>query len=121
MLYRDPETGKVRPSSGVFRVKRGEDGLSVYREGLMKRHGLTAGDLIVAHGNLLARLSVGDVRSVGGLDVHDDPQPEGVPDPERPCHKAHALIVGWHGLTSGQRKEREKRLTQVPSLELIYP
>lgn len=121
MLYVDPITGGRRPTTAVFHVKPDEDGVSVYRERVLHGHGLTAADVVKAPQNLVASLGVGDVRSAVPLDVRDDPWPEDIPDHLHPRNAAHALIVGWAGLTKSQRKEHQVALVNAPSLHFVYP
>lgn len=121
MLRVDLLTGERRPSTGVFRVKPDEDGVSVYREQLLHAAGLTAADVVAAPQNLVVSLAVGDIRSLVPLDVRDDRWPQDVPEPEHPRNGAHALIVGWAGLTKSQRKERQHGLVTAPSLRFVYP
>lgn len=121
MLFVDPLTGERRPSTGVFRVKPDEDGVSVYREQLLHAAGLTAADVVVAPQNLVVSLAVGDIRSLAPLDVRDDRWPKDVPEPQHPRNGAHALIVGWTGLTKSQRRECQHGLVTAPSLAFVYP
>lgn len=121
MVYVDPLTGEPRPTTGAFAPKRGEDGVSVYREQLLTSAGLGVGDVVVAPTNLVVRLTVADVRAVPPLDVRDDLWPTDVPDPRHPRNGAHALIVGWDGLGKNPRKAAQRALVEAPSLSFIYP
>lgn len=121
MVFVDPLTGDRRPSTGAFRIKPDEDGVSVYREQLLRAAGLTAADVVTAPLNLVVRLEVADVRAIPPLDVHDDRWPADVPDPAHPRNGAHALIVGWHGLGKNARRERQLKLVSAPSLQFVYP
>lgn len=71
--------------------------------------------------NLVVNLAVGDIRSLVPLDVRDDPWPQDVPEPQHPRNGAHALIVGWAGLTKSQRKEPQHSLVIARSLRFVYP
>jgi len=121
MVYVDPLTGAQRPSTGAFALKRGEDGVSVYREQLLTAAGLGVRDVVVAPSNLVVRLTVADVRAVPPLDVRNDLWPTDVPDPSHPRNGAHALIVGWDGLGKNPRKAAQRALVEAPSLSFIYP
>lgn len=121
MVYVDPLTGERRPSTGAFRIRPGEDGLSVYREFLLTTAGLTAADVITTPHNLVVRLEVADVRSIPPLDVEDDRWPPDVPDPEHPRNGAHALVVGWDGLGKSKRRELQLTLVNARSLQFVYP
>lgn len=121
MVFVDPLTGDRRPSTGAFRIKPGEDGVSVYREQLLTAAGLTAADVVTTPLNLVVSLAVTDVRAISPLDVRDDRWPRGVPDPTHPRNGAHALIVGWHGLGKNARRERQLKLVNAPSLTFVHP
>lgn len=88
MVYADPLTGERRPTTGAFKVKPGEDGLSVYREQLLAASGLTAADVVTAARHLVVGLAVRDIRSTPPLDVRDDPWPPDVPDPTHPPQRS---------------------------------
>ena len=113
MITTDAATCQRRPTSGAF--KPDEGGVSVYRESRLHAAGLTAADLVRAPQNRVVGLGVGDVRSVSPLDVHDDPWPAGIAEPEHPRNAAHALITGWDGLTRNERRDRQVALTRLPS------
>ncbi|MDA8281348.1 MAG: hypothetical protein M0Z63_13195 [Actinomycetota bacterium] len=119
MIAVDVLTGALRPSSGAF--KPDDDGVSVYRESLLQRDSLTPADVVRAPQNLVVALRVGAVRSIRPLGVRDDPWPAGIPDEDHPRNAAHALIKGWDGLTTSERRRRQKALAELPSLEFIYP
>jgi hypothetical protein len=121
MVFVDPLTGDRRPSTGAFRIKPDEDGVSVKCEQLLTAAGLTAADIVVARLNLVVSLAVTDVRAISPLDVRDDRWPPDVPDPTHPRNGAHALIVGWHGLGKNARRERQLKLVNAPSLTFVYP
>jgi len=121
MVYVDPLTGTQRPSTGAFALKRGEDGVSVYREKLLAAAGLGVGDVVVAPSNLVVRLTVADVRAVPPLNVRNDLWPTDVPDPSHPRNGAHALIVGRDALGKNPRKAAQRALVEAPSLSFIYP
>lgn len=121
MVYVDPLTGERRPTTGAFLAKRDEDGVSVYREQLLVAAGLGPADVVTASHNLVVSVGVADVRSVTPLDVRDDPWPGDVPDPTHARNAAHALVVGWTGLSKSQRRERQLALVNAPSLTFVYP
>ncbi len=119
MVSEDSLTGERRPSSGAFMPD--DDGVSVYRESKLQEAGLGAADVVRSPLNLVVSIEVGDVRSVPPLGVWDDPWPQGIDEPEHPRNAAHALIVGWEGLSRNQSRERQRALTKLPSLRFIYP
>lgn len=120
MVYVDPLTGTRRPTTGAFRVKPGEDGLSVYREQVLATSGLTAADIVTGPQNLVVGVAIGDVRAIPPLDVRDDPWPADVPDPTHPRNGAHALVVGWDALSRSERRARQVALVSAPSLEFVH-
>jgi len=65
-------------------------------------------------------IPVADVLSIP-LGAQPDPWPSDIPDPEHPRNAAHALIVGWEGLTKSARKERQRALASLPSLRFVFP
>lgn len=119
MIAVDVLTGARRPSSGAF--KPDDDGVSVYRESLLQRDSLEAVDVVRAPQNLVVALPVGAVRSIRPLGVRDDPWPTGIPNEDHPRNAAHALIKGWNGLSTGERRRRQRALAALPSIEFIYP
>lgn len=119
MIAVDVLTGTRRPTSGAF--KPDDDGVSVYRESLLRRGSLTAVDVVRAPQNLVVAVPVGAVRSIRPLGVRDDPWPTGIPDEDHPRNAAHALIKGWNGLSRGERKTRQRKLADLTTLEFIYP
>lgn len=119
MLRIDVATGERRPTSGAF--KPDQDGVSVYRESLLTARNLTSADLVRSPLNLVIGLDIGDIRSTARLGVRDDPWPADIDDPQHPRNAAHALIVGWSGLTKSQRRERQRALATLPSLRFAYP
>jgi hypothetical protein len=119
MIAMDLLTGKRRPTSGAF--KPDSDGVSVYREIKLRADGLGAIDLIKEPQNVVVGLAVGEVRSFAQLGVRDDPWPVDIAEPDHPRNGAHALIVGWQGLSNNQRRGRQKALANLPSLRFVYP
>ncbi len=119
MITVDVISGERRPSTGAF--KPDSDGLSVYRESKLHDAGLSAADVVKAPQNLVVSLGVGDVRHAARLGVRDEPWPTGIDDADHPRNGAHALVVGWDGLTRGQRRERQLLLVTSPSLSFIHP
>lgn len=117
MLARDEITGERRPSSAAF--KPDDDGISVYRLSVLTCSGLGPADLCTRDGQLVVSLEVADVRA-RALGVRPDPWPEDVDDPQHPRHAAHALIVGFDGLSRSERRRRQQDLTRCPSLRLVH-
>lgn len=115
----DTTTGERWPTSAAFKPKPQEDGLSVYRRSKLAEAGLDASAVATAPGHVVFGVSTGDVRSIK-LGVRDDPWPRDVPDPGHPRHSAHALVIGWDGLTRGERARRARELAKLPSMRLAY-
>jgi len=96
MVAVDLETGERRPTSGAF--KPDDDGVSVFRRGLLLAAGLGPDDVIKHPWNLVVSVDVGDVRSIG-LGARDDPWPSDlmaasgppVASAQRATTTAHAL------------------------------
>jgi len=119
MLLTNLATGERRPTTAAFTPDL--DGVSVYRESRLRETGLTATALVRAPQNLVIALGVAEIRRLARLGVRDDPWPQDVPEAEHPRNAAHALIVGWTGLTKSQRKERQRVLATLPSLRYVVP
>ncbi|MER6007421.1 hypothetical protein ABT120_53395 [Nonomuraea angiospora] len=119
-IFVDSITGARRPTSGAFLPD--EDGVSVYRFSVLKDNGLSASALIREPDNQIASVEVGDVRTIEGLDVHDDPWPPGTEhdEPDHLRHAAHALIVGWDGLSRKARYRAQKAIATLPSMQIVY-
>jgi hypothetical protein len=115
----DTATGQRWPTSAAFKPKPREDGLSVYRRSKLAEAGLDASAVATAPGHVVFGVSAGDVRSIK-LGVRDDPWPGDVPDPGHSRHGAHALVIGWAGLTRGERGRRARELARLPSMSLAY-
>ena len=111
---------RVRPASGAFTPDA--DGVSVYRDSRLHAlvPSLGPSDLVVAAENVVVGFAAGDVRSIK-LDVRDDPWPQDVRDREHPRNAAHALIIGWNGLGSNERRRRQKLLAELPSMRFVHP
>jgi hypothetical protein len=118
MISVDLETGERFPTSGAF--KPDDDGVSVFREGLLAAAELGAAEIVKGPQNLVVRLPVAAVREICPLDVADDPWPADVPDPSNPCYVGHALIVGWEGLGKKKRLSRQRQLARHPDLAFVY-
>ncbi len=116
MVAVDPLTGTRRPTSGAFKP---DPDVSVYRNSVLESHGIDARALVKAPQNLVVSIEVADVRHHAGLGVRDDAWPQDVDDPHHPRNAAHALIVGWAGLSRSQRRERQRALTTAPSLRFV--
>ena len=117
MIAVDTVTGDRRPSSGAF--KPDEDGVSVYRASKLRHVGLGPKDVTTAPSNLVVSVSVGSVRTLQPLGVADDTWPQGVPNPDHPRNGAHALIVGWSGLSTNVRRRYQKKLAELAAF--VYP
>lgn len=120
MIAFDAKTGARRPTSAAF--KPDDDGVSVYRLSLLSVSGLQAADLCSQPEHLVVGLSVQDVR-LAGLGVRDDPWPREVPAlrlRDHPRQGAHALIVGWSGVSRGETRRRQRQLATCPSLAFLY-
>lgn len=115
----DEETGERRPTSAAFKPRPNEDGLSVYRDSKLAEVGLDASAVATAPEHIVFGVSTGEVRSIK-LGVRDDAWPSGVPEPDHPRNGAHALIIGWQGLTRGETGRRARDLTRLPSMRLAY-
>jgi hypothetical protein len=120
MVVVDQLTGARRPSSGAF--KPDVDGVSVYRRSRLVAKRLTEADLVRAPQNLVVELGIGEIRCLARLDVKDDPWPaDTLVEPRHPRQAAHALIVGWDGLSRGEKRARQQTLAALPSLRFVYP
>jgi len=117
MLVLDLQTQQRRPSSGAF--KPDIDGVSVYRKSKLESAALTSADLVRLPQNVVISLGVEEIRTLAKLGVRDDPWPADSDDPNHPRNGAHALIVGWHGLSKSQRLERQQVLARLPSLTFV--
>lgn len=119
MVVVDVLTGHRRPSTGAFKLD--PDGISVYLRSVLSRSGLSASEVAVRPGNLVVELPVAAVVDVPPLTVRADPWPRDIPDATHPRNAAHALVVGWEGLSRAQRKERQDKLVNHPNLRWVYP
>lgn len=114
MVTIDKATGLRRPSSGAF--KPDEDGISVFRDSVLRKRELSAEVLADRSlGQLIASIRVGQVRQ-GDMGVRDDPWPPGVPDPSHPKWEAHALIVGFEQLSKNDRIRKQRLLASQATL-----
>lgn len=113
----DKVTGKRWPTSAAFTPKPGEDGLSVFRRMRLEAAGLSASAVATRPEHIVFGMETADIRAIQ-LGVRDDPWPQGIPDEAHPRNGAHALIVGWEGMTRGQIKRRARELAKLPSLKL---
>lgn len=110
LLARDQVTGHVLgPSSAAFRPGRDEDGLSVYRDRLLRALGHGPARIAAAGSkpSVVAGLAAGAVDACG-LAVLDDP----LGDPQD-IGPAHALVTGWNGLTRSQARRAAKALADA--------
>jgi len=117
MIWVDSLSGERRPTSGAFQPD--SDGVSVYRMSILRASGLTATDLVNDRQNLVVGLPLGEVRSIAGLGVVDDPWPTDAYEPSHPRNAAHALIVGWQGLSKNERRRRQRALAMLPGLSFL--
>lgn len=115
----DRETGERWPTSAAFKPKPQEDGLSVYRHMKLAEAGLDASAVATAPQHIVFGVGVGDVRSIR-LGVRNDQWPHGIPDADHPRNGAHALIIGWQGMSRGDIGRRARDLTRLPSMRLVY-
>ncbi len=116
MVAVDLETGERRPTSGAF--KPDEDGVSVYRRGLLDAAGLGPDDVVRNPWNLVVSVDVGDIRSIR-LGACDDPWPADIDEPEHARNAAHALITGLERLAKNERRRRQKDLVLLPSITFV--
>lgn len=114
----DRETGKRWPTSAAFMPKPQEDGLSVYRRTRLAAADLDASAVATRPEHIVFGMEAGDVRVIK-LGIRDDAWPRGIPDADHPRNAAHALIVGWEGMTRGEIKRRARELAKLPSLRLV--
>ena len=114
----DKETGERRPTSAAFKPKPQEDGLSVYRQTKLAEARLDGSAIATAPDHIVFGLGVGDVRSIE-LGVRDDAWPQEIPDAVHLRNGAHALIIGWQGMSRGEVGRRARVLAQLPSLKLV--
>src|SRR5262249_38062212 len=115
MLAVDSITGERRPTSGAFQPD--EDGVSVYRLAILEKDCLSPEDITDTPRNLVYAVNVSEIRQIG-LDVVADPWPK-VEYP-RPRDAAHALIVGFSGLSVNERRRRQRALVKLPSMRCVY-
>ncbi|HEY0871690.1 MAG TPA: hypothetical protein VGD55_14925 [Acidothermaceae bacterium] len=117
MFAVDQATGATRPSSGAF--KPDADGVSAYSEMALGAEGLSPSALFLRSTGALARLPVGSIRRIAGLDAVGDPWPRDVPD--HPTNAAHALITGMAGISKGARLDLQKAIAEMPGLSIVRP
>ncbi|WP_141689522.1 hypothetical protein [Streptomyces sp. DI166] len=113
MIRRDSVTQEeLGPSSAAF--KPHDDGTSVYVRRILDEHRVEPTGLSEDPHDSIWELEVKGVRDQD-LDVVPDPWPPDVPEPEHPRHAAHALIVGWQGLSQNQIGKKAKELARQAS------
>jgi hypothetical protein len=116
MVAFDQVTGRRRPSSGAFQPD--DDGISVYRDAILRSNGLSPDDIRKFPWNLVVGVGVADLRTIA-LDVRDDPWPTDIDEPDHPRNAAHALIVGFTGLSRNERRKRQQALVQLASVDFV--
>lgn len=119
----------VGPTTAAFQVDPKDNGISVYRRSILLDHNLSAEDLIKDPLNLVVGVTVDDLRScrhiladgrVVRLGLRNDPWPEDVPDPKHPRNAAHALIVGFDGLSKGDQRMLRAALVRQPTMRIVH-
>lgn len=110
--------GTAWPTNAAFIPKPQEDGLSVYRRMKLEAAGLGASAVATRPEHIVFGMETGDVRAVK-RGARDDAWPPGIPDEEHQSNGAHALIVGWEGMTRGEIKRRARELAKLPLLKLV--
>lgn len=131
LVVRDQVTGSRRLSSAAFKPDPSDNGVSVYSTAALEADGLDRRLICFDGAHVLAEASVRQIhglrltegqldeaqRETIRLDVRSDPFPDGKDD-DSPAHEvAHALVVGWVGLSKNQRRDFQKQLTNVFVLE----
>lgn len=98
-VIRDEGMDSYRLRSGAVSLRRDEDGVSVYRERILRCQGLPNSAIIEPMYSGIARAQVERIRAQADpLDVVSDPWPHGrTPMPNRDL--AHALVVAPPALT----------------------
>lgn len=107
----DDGAARRRPSSANFKVKRDEDGLSVYRHDVLAQRGLDARALLKKPLSGVVSLSASVIRGEN-LDVVPDPWPKETDDPEHPRNAAHALVTGLESLSRNEAKSKAVTLAK---------
>lgn len=117
-IQRDSDGKLLRPVSGGFQPD--DDGLSVFRRSILQAQHPPLGPDVVAlrSGDIVVGFTAGDARTLH-LGVKDDAWPQDVTDPDHPRYVAHALIVGWHGLSKKKRIAMQKQLCVVASMDFV--
>lgn len=103
----DEKTGARRPTSALFRPDK--DGLSVYLDSVLRRHGLTETAVLTRPESGVLSLTAQDVRDEE-LGVAADPWPAETDDRTHKRNAAHALIVGLVPLSKSQLKLKQRAL-----------
>lgn len=111
MITVDAGTGRRRPSSGTSHPD--SDGVSVYRVRGLSDQGRGPEAIVTAPCNLVYTLAVRHVRCIEPLDVKADPLASPAPSV---LGQAHALILGWSGLSRNERTRRQRPLAHVAVL-----
>lgn len=118
-IVKDDITGEpLRPTSGAF--KPDTDGLSSYREKILRERNLTAADVITTSCNWVISVPVASLRDIG-LGVKPDPWPKDVPDPQHERNAAHTLITGLVEVGRNERRRRQVALAELESIRFVYP
>jgi hypothetical protein len=102
-------------SSGAFKPRTDEDGVSVYRRAVLQTSGLGSHDLIFRVSDRVASLAQEAIYSQK-LRVEPDPWPHDAQDRDHPKNAAHALIVGWQCLGKKAKINKARALAQAAEL-----
>ncbi|MFI6282095.1 hypothetical protein [Streptomyces sp. NPDC050988] len=113
MMRRDSDTDEeLGPSSAAFKPHK--DGTSVYVRRILDERCVEPAGVSENPHDSIWELEAKTVRDQE-LEVVPDPWPPGVPDSEHARHAAHALIVGWQGLSQKQVGRKARDLARLAS------
>ncbi|WP_406353180.1 hypothetical protein [Streptomyces sp. NBC_00658] len=113
MMRRDSLTHEeLGPSSAAF--KPHDNGTSVYVRSILDDHRVELTGVSENPHDSIWELEAKSVRDQE-LEVIPDPWPSDVPEPEHPRNAAHALIVGWRGLSQNQVSKKAGVLARQAS------
>jgi hypothetical protein len=114
------ETGKRTLTSACFKLRRDETGLSIYSRKIIKRRGLTFGDVCRKPLNAVAAIPGADPPE-RGLRTDPDPWPSDAPEPEHPRNAAHALINGIPDMAPSDQKQLAREWADMAVLVHLPP